>query len=277
MSLAHRKDLPIWYTIYENVPYGYRPCLSFMETARSIFTLHVETLNIHTHLWPGLYFLFKLFDIIQHDYFLYSSFACKVCILVGYGGAACMGLFSSFAHAFFIIDESWNSVVWKLDFTGIIAINSAHILYDTFILFNGILLNRTFLHSAMFIEGIFALFCLCRIWYGTIEIRRYWGFVYPILTSIPLTVPIYIYAHTGNSSKLLMDLTSSSLECTLFIFIAGGVFFKGKFPERFWNPYQIFSYVNSHVFHHIFIVMSINAAFKGLPYLSALESNLMSR
>jgi adiponectin receptor len=277
MSVVHRKDLPKWYTIYENIPYGYRPCLSFLETVLSIFTFHVETLNIHTHLWPGLYFLFKLFDIIRDDYFLYSSFACKLCIVVGYGGAACMGLFSSFAHAFFIIDESWNTIVWKLDFTGIIAINSAHLLYDTFILFNGILLDRTFLDIAISLEGIFALFCVYRIWYGTTEIRRYWGFVYPIITSIPLTVPIYIYTHTVKSSKLLMDLTFSSLNCTFFILIAGGIFFKGRFPERFWNPYQIFSYLNSHMFHHIFIVMSIIAAFKGLPYLSALESNLIYR
>ena len=59
--------------------------------------------------------------------------------------------------------------------------------------------------------------------------------------------------------------------CSTCIFIAGGVFFLGKVPERFWNPDGLFNTLNSHVWHHIWIVIAIYYAFNAIPMLYLLE------
>jgi hypothetical protein len=59
IPLISLSELPDWYSITCNpfVHSGYRlPASTFLQSANSIFEWHNETLNIHTHLWPGLYF-----------------------------------------------------------------------------------------------------------------------------------------------------------------------------------------------------------------------------
>jgi predicted membrane channel-forming protein YqfA (hemolysin III family) len=49
--------------------------------------------------------------------------------------------------------------------------------------------------------------------------------------------------------------------------IAGGVFFIGRVPERFWNPGGRMDNFNSHVWHHLCIVAAILCAHRAIPLL----------
>jgi predicted membrane channel-forming protein YqfA (hemolysin III family) len=94
-----------------------------------------------------------------------------------------------------------------------------------------------------------------------LEVGRFWAFFYPALT-VPLTGLVYFTGIEG---------TQDSLNCSIYVVIAGVVFFKGGFPERYYNPGGIFDRFGSHTWHHIFIVFSIMAAFEALPKLYLID------
>lgn len=266
MSLVRSSELPEWHIKYRGIYDEYRSPRGPFQALLSIFEWHTETLNIYTHLVLGLYYIWKLLWLspggsLEHQFLLW----------VAYSGAAMMGIFSGFAHTFFIVNYDWYYISWKLDFIGIIAINFSHHLFDTFVLTKGILGNRELCLIGFYIETLFAIYCICRIAVCDLEIGRYWAFMYPIITCIPLTVTVYIYSRISGVNILILQLTQGSMNCTCFIIVAGLLFFKGGFPERYYNPHGIFNKFNSHTWHHIFCIFSIIAAFEGLPKLFLLE------
>jgi adiponectin receptor len=268
MKLITNKEVPEWYITYPNVQNGYRNIGNMKETFFSIFEWHNETLNIYTHLLPGLFYLWKFLNIIPNNLY---SFELYFLINIAYFGAACMGIFSGMAHCLYIINNDWFKFSWKMDFIGIIAINFSHHLLDTVILTKGILNNRLLCLTGFLIETLFALFCIIRICFGDLDIGRFWAFFYPIITCIPLTSLVYLYSRIISVEPIIIELSQASMNCTLFICLAGSIFFKGGFPERYFNPKGIFNYFNSHTWHHILIIASIVAAFEGLPKLHYLE------
>jgi hypothetical protein len=127
-------------------------------------------------------------------------------------------------------------------YTGIIMINLAHQILDTFIFTWHIPMR---FHILLGIECHFAAYCIRRIW---IEERSHWAITYPILSSIAA------FAAGG-------ELAPYSRACSAWVFTAG-VFFIGKIPER-WGVLAI----HSHVLHHICIVIAVTYAFETLPRL----------
>jgi adiponectin receptor len=252
-------NLPEWYVVNPYVKSGYRKPTSLTNAILSIFEWHNETLNIYTHLIPGFIWLYMAVNCVNYDHYIKASSTVQNIIWFSYSTAACMGLTSSFAHLIHIIDHNWSTVAWKLDFMGVIMINFCHQVFDTYILFYKypILLN-----TALCIESIFALFCIEDI---IIKHTKKWLILYPLLSSTILTIPASFGSYISGN-PILYNLSSYSVGCSCFIFIAGN-FFIGKFPERLWNPNGIFDNFNSHVWHHVFIVLSIVTAFQGIPLL----------
>ena len=228
-----------------------------------MLTWHNETLNIYTHLIPGLYWLWKTMTVIpsgspEHEFLIF----------VANGAAATMGITSGLAHLLHI-EKGWATFSWKMDYLGIIAINYAHSLLDTFLLTKGIWHSRWLCIVGFFLQTMGALFCAQRI-VSDLEIGRFWAFAYPALT-VPFTVAVYCVRGSDTVFPVVQDSTQASLNCSILITIAGVVFFKGGFPERYYNPRGIFDKFGSHTWHHIFIVCSIVAGFKCLPNLYLLE------
>jgi len=272
MSLVRAGDLPQWYAVYPGIYGGYRAVMSPWEAAKSAFQWHNETLNIYTHLLVGLWALYKLYFIVGEPYYTECSPECKYMISSAWAGAGALGLFSAFAHTFFIVDKDWFTGVWKLDFLGIVAVNFPHHLLDSFLITKALMGNRDMCLIAFTAETIFAGFVAYRIVACDLDVGRFWALAYPIVTSVPLTLPLYVYSRYGQSDADFLAAAQASVNCTLFIFIAGGLFFKGGIPERFWNPRGIFDYFGSHTWHHIFIIASIMSAFSCTHLLQGLEA-----
>lgn len=275
-------ELPEWYRASANpfVSGGYRaPGASFSASLLSAFEWHNETLNIHTHLWPGLAFLFMLFSRSREPYFTAGSASAQACITVGCAGAAVMGLASAFWHTVHIVDSRWHAAAWKADFMGIVAVNFSHQLLDSFLLFRVILARPEWFDVAVAVETVFAAACLMHIAFVA-HAGRFWGIVYPALSSIPLTVPVAVLTFAPSALlaascvnlSVLRGAALSSVACSALVFLAGGVFFKGKFPERFFNARGAFDNVSSHVWHHLLIVAAIVAALEAAPTLHLLET-----
>jgi adiponectin receptor len=263
-------NLPEWYILSVN-PYiydNYRKPLSFINCILSLFTLHNETINIYTHLLPGLYFIYSLYNVFGYNYYINALIKYKFCILFGYISAIIMCLTSAFAHTFYIINKKWSNYSWKLDFIGIIIINLSHQIYDSILYSN--LISNNILYFIVF-EILFALYCILRILNGNIEVRRYWGITYPIMSSTVLTIPLFIYSQYFSTNIILNNAISGSLKCSILVFTSGLFFFTGKFPEKYYNPKGIFNNFNSHTIHHILIILSILSCFKSIHFLHLLN------
>lgn len=263
MSTIRIEDLPEWYPVKNPlIKSGYRHTGSLYNSALSLFSWHNETLNIYTHLLPGIYFLYQ-FCIMPVDYTCFVELLEKI----NYFSAAFMCISSTIYHAFNMVDYTWYTMTLKLDYTGIIVVNLTHQFMDSFLLFYVALNNQTLFLGSLCIEILFAIYCIIDIVYFHV-IGRIWNMSlwYPVISSVPLTSITFVYSRIWGSNKLQMA-SNASLGCSLMIFIAGGIFYKGKFPERFWNSRGIFDNYNSHVWHHIFIVISIFVAMSGFPFM----------
>jgi adiponectin receptor len=240
-------SLPEWYRPYEFVPTHYRPPSSVGDAALSVFQWHNETLNIYTHLIPGLYYLWLYtvtsFGDVPWEVRLFQT--------VSSLGPVAMGLGSAFAHTFYIVDSGWNTFVWRVDFAGIVCVNLSHQLLDTILLYK-MAGASTGLGFVLLAEVAFALRCIWEIFSG---VGHHWGIQYPLLSGIPLTA-LNLLLSMGANAEIRHACLYSFL-CTVFILIAGGIFFVGKVPERF-CPGR-FYYLHSHTLHHIFIIASIMA------------------
>jgi len=238
--------LPEWYKAYEFVPTHYRAPSTVVQAARSLFQWHNETLNIYTHLVPGLYYLWLyMVDFSYVD----APWELRLFHTVSSLGPVAMGLGSAFAHTFYIVDRRWNTFVWQVDFAGIVCVNLSHQLLDT------ILLHKMYpwdgLGIILLAEVAFALRCIGEIFSG---VGNHWGIQYPLLSGIPLTGLNMLLSM--NREWVVREACLYSFLCTVFIFVAG-IFFLGKIPERF-CPGR-FYYLHSHTLHHIFIICSIMA------------------
>ena len=267
MILVNDIELPEWYKPKDNIKTGYRKIMTPYNTFLSMFQWHNETLNIHTHLLFGLYMLYTFYGIIQYADLSTVSMESMYLIYSVYINSALMGIFSGITHTFYIISKDYNTIFLKLDFTGIILINYSHCLFNIFVFFKCILKNIFLCRLFFLIHTVISAICIFRIWKLNIEIGRYWARAYPVLSSFAVTIPLYIYSRMTITDSEILELTSNSLECTKYILVAGIIFFKGQFPEYYFNPWNIFDYFNSHVWHHIFINISILAAFKSLSIL----------
>lgn len=257
--------LPEWYVVNPYVKTGYRQPTTPYKALISAFEWHNETLSIYSHFLPGLVWLYMFFICVKEDYYIKASPLTQVFIRSSYFGASLMGIFSGIAHTFHIVDIRWAKVSWNIDFIGIIAVNLCHQVLDTYILFYT---YPIILRAAITTECIFALICVKDIVMQ--NTKSHWRITYPFLSSTVLTVPALIVSYM-NESTPLHKMASYSLGCSSMVFIGGGVFFLGKFPERFWNPNRIFDNWNSHVWHHVCIVISITCAFQSIPFLHLLN------
>jgi adiponectin receptor len=257
--------LPKWYLITVNsyVLDNYRKPTSFTNCFLSLFIIHNETFNIYSHLLPSFYFIYNLYSVLNKHYYTHALIQYKCCILFGYYATIFMCISSSFAHTFYIIDSNWSDFVWKLDFIGIILINLSHQIFDIILLSK--FLGYYFLYFNI-LSIFFALYCIFSIYTGNLEIRRFWGITYPIASSTILTIPTYLLSQY-NSNIILRNASYGSIKCSIIVFISGLFFFKGKFPEKYFNPYNIFNNFNSHTFHHILIISSILSCFESIPVL----------
>jgi len=234
-------------SLYKSNPYilgSYRRSSTVIESLLSIFQWHNETLNIHTHLWPSLYFFYSLFHLPE----MYAE--SKICIVAGYLGAFICSFASSIHHTFYNIYPLRN-ITSKLDSVGIISVNLSHQMLNTFLIF-----DSSAFYSLIVYECIFAGICVIRVLRGH---GQFWGMAYPFITCLT-TIPVFY-------SKNLEGARASAL-CSFWVILSGTVFYKGKCPESLCNPRGIFDCWNSHVWHHICIIMAIMSALSATTYIN---------
>jgi len=268
MRLISIKELPAWYPVNPYVREGYRPPMNVVDTLQTLFQWHNETLNIYTHLLPGLYFLACL--LFKEPG---CSGDCRYLEATGYSAATIMGFTSAIGHTLYSSSPWFNQFAWRIDFIGIIAINSMHLFSDTFLLCSILLQSTELYYTILSIELIWILFVVYRIAWGPLKAAEEWGLLVPILTCVPVTIPLYTYIQLFEKDPRIQAISQPSLNCTLCILVAGLVFFKGRFPERLY-PHRIIDYFSSHVWHHLFCLAAVISAFQAFPLIEYYQTSI---
>ena len=268
-QLIKSHDLPPWYepghfiiTGYRNPKHHATPA----SAAASALTWHNETLNIHTHLWTGLAALYALYYRVHQPYYLTAppfvqNFNILQCL-----GAAAMGFASAFAHTFYVISPAWYTFAWKVDCAGIVAVVYTHLLADHYLLFSLHTPSPTLFYTSMTACTVASLVCLYAAFRShTSDLVNSIGVYYGLLGSVPYTAAVVWLSPSQDPD--FQKMAAGSAACSICCLIAGGIFFTGKIPERFVQSRWIDYGLRSHVWHHIFISLSIYLGSQGIPYM----------
>ena len=277
-TLALRSELPSWYGTAANpfIITGYRRPATPADCLRSVFAWHNETANIHTHLWPGVFYLVALSSHVHEPYFVHATIAAKAAFVIGCLGAAAMGIFSAAAHTFYVVNAKWYALSWQADAVGIVAVNYSHLYLDSFLLFKIALNSHISFLIAATVSSLFTLIAALQCTASPAAAAR-WATWFPICASVPLTAAVMVAAFASPGLAESIDIAAfraaalGSFGCSVLVFISGGVFYIGMVPERFYNPNGLFDFVSSHAIFHLGIVLSISSAMGAAPHLYALE------
>ena len=243
-------EVPKWYMCNPYVIKGYRAPMTLYRSFLSILQWHNETLNIHTHLWPGVVLLYNLLHIPYSLPFQEGSLQLRFTMIFGVSSALYCLMASAFFHTVQNVSESWLIFSHNLDIAGIVAVCLGHQITNTLIWSNG----HPVFWAIVGIEVLFAARCVQDILKG-----RSWAIKYPAITTVTtILVTVFVDHHRA--------AIYCSAACSTFVLIAG-TFFKGRFPERCLNNLDCW---NSHVWHHVCIVIAITFCMRATLYVEGL-------
>ncbi|CCE65606.1 hypothetical protein TPHA_0M00290 [Tetrapisispora phaffii CBS 4417] len=269
ITITHWDDLPDWQKDNEHIHEGYvKETNSFINCFESLFFLHNESVNIYSHMVPGLCALFMLLidiNIIKKfptttfvDYFMIDLFLA--------GAFSCLILSSAFhtlkSHSLFVAIYGN-----KLDYLGIVILIVTSMIS---ILYYGFYDTPYFFHLFSTITILFGIAC------GTVSLAnkfrsREWrpyratlfvcfglSAVFPVLTGIWY----YGLEDTFKRIQLKWIVTEG------FFYIFGAFLYAMRYPERI-CPGAFDLWGHSHQIFHVFVVIAAYSHFHGL--LSAYE------
>ena len=274
MPLIEDYELPPWYQRTQLITSDYRNPNNFstpLACMKSVFMWHNETLNIHTHLWMGIFMPLLLYLSVKDESFENTSIYYKTSVIVGFLGPAIMGFASAFAHTFYIINKDWFDICWKIDIIGIVAVLFAHYMAVSYFIFY-LLLNTLYGYYISIIIGASSgLLCIYKV-FADIKNLEIYSIIYGFIGSVPLPLTLLYYAYFssytyGIDKIIIQTVANQSLGCSACCGVACFVFFLGKIPERFLPSFPI----KSHTFHHIFINLGVFSALCMIPHIQRID------
>jgi len=239
-------EVPSWYMCNPYVIKGYRAPRPFYQSFLSVFQWHNETLNIHTHLWPGLFFLYKLIHIPSTHAYQEASSEVRFVMIFGFISAIYCLFASTFFHIVLNVSEAWLILSHKLDIIGIVAVCLGQQFLNTLIFANAHPIAFWCMASG---QAFFAVNCVKDILKRR-EAEPLWAMQYPAITTVT-TIVVTVFTDHHRAA------VHASVGCSTLVIIAGLVFFKGRFPECCLHNMDNY---NSHVWHHVCVVIGISFA-----------------
>ena len=277
-KLLLQTQLPDWYLIRQlAVVGGYRQPAPPLTTFLSLFRWHNETLNIYTHLLPGIYFFMVLCGLSSQPYYLASSTEARLTMALAYLVCTLCCFCSAAMHLMYPVNAFFLYWLERIDQVGIVLINLGKQMVDNYILCMLLLRSpQLWLYCACAISAL-AIFVSARIMTEP-SAGLYWALVYPGLTNGPIATAVFIYSRfvvaklsaNGVNTDSLNTIAWASFYCTLWV-VAAGNFYMHQFPEKYWNPRRVFDYFSSHTMMHSTTIAGILAALQSLPLFASVE------
>lgn len=256
-------ELPAWATRYAFVEHGYRDPArhaSPSECLRSVFLrVSNETLNVHTHLWPGLTALGCLAWAAQLPAFAEASAAGRLAVALSCAATFVMGLASAAAHTFHVMSDAARATAWRLDYVGILCPLFAQQWCTSWFVAlalaggggvgGGPGVVFLALQAAAVVVALYcALEIVVRERYGAINISFVWS-------NVPHVVVLQLLAARAGAPPPLVRAAALALLTSALIALSG-LLYNAHVPERLFASAaarRVFSFVgNSHQLMHVF-------------------------
>lgn len=264
--LCSYNDLPEWQKDNEYIHTGYiRETNSYREIIKSLSYLHNESVNIYTHLLPGMFCLLLLLGVLEHttmpvyvttsysDYFMINFFFLGVLF--------CFSMSAAF-HCFKAHSERISIFGNKLDYLGIVFLIISSMVsimyygfYDRFHLF------ILFTTITLFLGGMCTVVSLkdkfrAPHW----RAKRAAMFVlFGLSAVLPLAYGLITYGYDKTTKKI--GLNWVLLEGVFYIL--GATLYGLRIPEKH-SPGKFDYFFNSHQIFHVLVVAGACAHYIGL-------------
>ena len=168
------EELPAWAHRYEFITYGYRnpeTHATWRAVLLSLFAWHTETVNVHSHLWPGLGCILVLILRVPQDSFQGASPLGQASTAVSCIGCGAMCLLSALAHLMHVHSVHSEAVAWKLDMVGIVVSAWSRLFSDAWVFFGVYLGSSPAFYAIMAVATVLALLTIRRTWQGHFDVR----------------------------------------------------------------------------------------------------------
>ncbi|CAH7680928.1 hemolysin-III related-domain-containing protein [Phakopsora pachyrhizi] len=264
-------QLQSWRQDNPHIRTGYRQNLPRMTACiKSVFSyFHNETVNIHTHLWGAITFIFLILTLQNPSRFVplgysiftrgsgrpdsvtwYDTFVFGCFFL---SGAACLG-FSAMFHTFMCHSQKVCATFGRLDYIGIVWLIVGSFypsIYYGFYCHTKTIITYLTLITVL---GGMATYTVISPTYKSKDARRKRTLIFIALglsAILPVGHGLYRFGLVQFTDRIgLRWLVSSGA-----LYIAGALFYSERFPERF-NPGRFDLIGSSHQIFHVLILVA---------------------
>ncbi|KAL6810373.1 mPR-like GPCR protein [Trichoderma sp. SZMC 28015] len=258
-------DLPSWRRDNAFIRSGYRPIRpSYAESARSLFYLHNESVNIWSHLAGAIVTILTalyVYVVVRPRYEAANS--SDVLVFACFFGSAvvCLGMSATY-HA--LTDHSQEVAKWgnKLDYTGIVAL-----IVGSYVpaLYYGFFCHPILMAEYLNLICLLGLGCVIVSWVERFRTPAWRPYRALMFVSLGLSgiIPIGHGLLKFGYQTLEDRMSLSWVVLHGFMYIFGAFLYAIRWPERS-NPGAFDIWGHSHQIFHFFVVLAAATHFYGM-------------
>ncbi|GLI73289.1 hypothetical protein PoHVEF18_001504 [Penicillium ochrochloron] len=264
-KLLHWDDLPSWQRDNHHIHTGYRPASSsFLASFQSLSYLHNESVNIYTHLLPGLAAIpagYQLHRVLTPRYQTAddSDIAAFACFFAG--AAFCLGMSATY-HTISNHSPRVARIGNALDYIGIVGL-----IVGSFVpsVFYGFYCVPTLQHRYWTMICTIGLGCVCVSVVPQFRTPRWRPFRASMFVGMGLSAvfPVLHGVALFGVERMRQQIGLGWLLLQGFLYILGASIYAARVPERL-RPGQFDLFGHSHQIFHVLVVCAAVAHLTGL-------------
>ncbi|KAJ5239795.1 hypothetical protein N7468_004414 [Penicillium chermesinum] len=261
----HWDELPPWLQDNHHIHSGYRPASSsFLVSFQSLGYLHNESVNIYTHLLPGLLAIpagYQLYCALAPRYQTATdadivAFACFFA-----GAAFCLGMSATY-HTISNHSPSVARIGNALDYIGIVGL-----IVGSFVpsIFYGFYCDPQLQQRYWTMISTIGMGCMCVSIMPRFRTPRWRPFRAGMFVGMGLSAvfPVIHGVYKFSFGQMRQQIGLSWLLLQGFLYILGAGIYAARVPERLWpGKFDIFGH--SHQIFHVLVVCAAAAHLTGL-------------
>lgn len=264
-KLLHWDELPHWQRDNHNIHTGYRPASSsFLVSFRSLGYFHNETVNIYSHLLPGLI-------AVPAAYLLYHSLAPRYqtaadsdiaafcCFFAG--AAFCLGM-SAIYHTISNHSPAVARIGNSLDYIGIVGLIVGSFVPSVFYGFYCVPDLQWRYWTMICTIGVGCICVSILPFFRTPAWRPFRAFMF-VGMGLSAVFPVLHGLHLFGFERMQQQIGLSWLLLQGFLYILGAAIYAARVPERL-RPGKFDLVGSSHQIFHVLVVCAAAAHLTGL-------------
>ncbi|KAJ5584497.1 uncharacterized protein N7459_004297 [Penicillium hispanicum] len=264
-KLLHWNDLPHWQRDNHHIRTGYRPASSsFLVSLQSLGYLHNETINIYTHLFPGLLAIpagYQIYRALAPRYQTAASSDILAFVCFFAGAAFCLGMSATY-HTISNHSPMVARIGNALDYVGIVGLIVGSFVPSVFYGFYCVPELQRRYWSMICTIG---LGCVCVSILPRFRTPRWRPFRASMFVGMGLSAifPVLHGLQMFGFDRMRQQIGLSWLVLQGFLYILGAGIYAARVPERL-QPGKFDIFGSSHQIFHVLVVCAAMAHLTGL-------------